>query len=247
VVVAVIPSRYASTRLPGKPLLDIGGQSLVQRVYGAVSRCSAIDRTIVATDDDRIVSHVASFGGEAVLTSATHESGTDRVAEVTATLPADALVINVQGDEPFLEPDLLDQLLTPLQSGQSDIATLATPIADEGSLFSPHVVKVVTGERQRAIYFSRHAIPYLRELPLGRWLERGVHRQHLGVYAFRNATLQQLTRLTVGSLERLERLEQLRWLQAGHTIHVVDCHSQGYGIDTPTDLERARAQVQTLP
>jgi 3-deoxy-manno-octulosonate cytidylyltransferase (CMP-KDO synthetase) len=247
VTLAVIPSRYASTRLPGKPLLDIAGKTLIRRVYEAVSDCQTIDRTVVATDDERIHAHVVDFGGQAVMTSPDHPSGTDRVAEVTAAYAADTLVVNVQGDEPFLQPELITSLLQPLREGQASLATLVTPIDNEQSLFSPNVVKAVCDQQHNALYFSRHAIPYLRGVALGQWIDRGVHLQHLGVYAFTNQILQEVTRLGGGALEQLELLEQLRWLQAGYTIRAVHCQTDSFGIDTPADLEAARRRLGHEP
>ncbi|WP_116124402.1 3-deoxy-manno-octulosonate cytidylyltransferase [Lewinella sp. IMCC34183] len=238
-VLAVIPARYASTRLPGKPLLDLGGESLVQRVYGAVRGAGVVDEVVVATDDERILQHVRGFGGAAVMTSADHPSGTDRVAEAARAYPTADLVVNVQGDEPFLLPEQLAAVVAPFSDDAVDIATLATPIRDEHALLSPNVVKVVRGTAGQALYFSRHAIPYLHDLPVGRWIDEGNHLQHIGLYAFRAPVLQLLTRLSPGELERQESLEQLRWLATGHRIHVALTDRPSLGIDTPADLAEA--------
>nr|WP_256534152.1 3-deoxy-manno-octulosonate cytidylyltransferase [Lewinella sp. JB7] len=236
---AVIPARYASTRLPGKPLADLAGQSLIQRVYGAVSGCTIVDRVIVATDDDRIFRHVESFGGSVVMTSPDHPSGTDRVAEAARQFPEAEIVVNVQGDEPFIEPAQIAGVVEPFRDAGIAICTLATPVRDEHALLSPNVVKVVRDAEGRALYFSRHAIPYLRDVPVGRWIDQGKHLQHLGLYAYRAGTLQQLTELAPAPLEADEALEQLRWLSAGFGIHVGLTDLPSIGIDTPADLAAA--------
>ena len=239
-VLAVIPARYGSTRLPGKPLLDLGGKTLIQRVYDAVHGAGAVDKVVVATDDHRILEHVTGFGGVGVLTDSAHPSGTDRVAEAARQFPEARLVVNVQGDEPFLLPEQLRSVTQPFEDPAVRIATLATPIRDEHGLLSPNVVKVVRDDGGQALYFSRHAVPYLRDLPVGLWIDQGIHLQHIGIYAFRAEVLQQLTKLPPATLERQESLEQLRWLAAGHRIHVALTDRPSLGIDTPADLEEAR-------
>ncbi|THH41464.1 3-deoxy-manno-octulosonate cytidylyltransferase [Neolewinella litorea] len=243
-VLAVIPARFASTRLPGKPLVDVGGETLVQRVYGAVRRAGVADEVVVATDDQRIFDHVMEFGGRAVMTSPDHLSGTDRVAEAARQFPEATIVINVQGDEPFLTADQLAAVIDPFADPKVSVATLATPIRDEHALLSPNVVKVVRGDDGQALYFSRHAIPYLRDVPIGRWIDAGKHFQHIGLYAFRAALLQELTALPPAPLEREESLEQLRWLAGGYRIHVALTDTPSLGIDTPADLEEAIRRLQ---
>lgn len=238
-IAAIIPARYDSSRFPGKPLADLAGRSLIRRVYEQVVSTKLMDRVVVATDDQRIYDHVNDFGGEVMMTSADHLSGTDRVAEVAEKMDDCELVINVQGDEPFVSKKQLAALIDCFKQNETTIATLARPIDDEKDLFSPNVVKVVCGENSQALYFSRQAIPFLRDQPLGRWLEAGVHLQHLGLYAFRRATLLQLTALPPAQLERQESLEQLRWLSAGYRIQVAIGHERSIGIDTPADLEKA--------
>ena len=237
---AVIPARYGSTRFPGKPLVDLGGQSLIQRVYGAILATRLVDEVVVATDDQRIADHVQSFGGRAIMTRSDHPTGTDRVAEAAAAFPAAELVINLQGDEPFIRADQIEALLRAFDKPEITVATLAAPVGDEHALLSPNVVKVVRDSDGRALYFSRHAIPYLRDVPIGRWIEEGRHLQHVGVYAFRAAALKELTRLPPDALEELEKLEQLRWLAAGYAIQVSVTERPSLGIDTPADLEEAR-------
>lgn len=236
---AIIPARYASTRFPGKPLADMAGKTMIQRVYEQVARTAEIDDVVVATDDERILDHVLGFGGKAMLTRADHPSGTDRVAEVAAGYPDAEIIVNVQGDEPFIDPRQIAAVVTPFVQPETNIATLAHPISDERALLSPNVVKVVRDQAGRALYFSRHAIPYLRDVPVGQWILAKKHLQHLGIYAFRAEVLQQLTSLPKGELENLESLEQLRWLAAGYKIHVGITDLPAIGIDTPEDMAAA--------
>ncbi|CAH1000299.1 3-deoxy-manno-octulosonate cytidylyltransferase [Neolewinella maritima] len=236
---AVIPARYASSRFPGKPLADLGGCSLIERVYTAVTSTGLFDTVVVATDDERIVDVVEQFGGSVVMTSPSHPSGTDRVAEASRFYPAARIVVNVQGDEPFVRKEELQQLLAAFDDEAVAIATLATVISEESQLLSPNVVKVVRDSRGGALYFSRHAIPFLRDVPLGRWIQEGKHLQHIGVYAYRADVLQSLTKLAPAALETDESLEQLRWLNAGYRIHVSLTDHPAIGIDTPADLEAA--------
>ena len=240
---ALIPARYASTRFPGKPLADMKGKTMIQRVYERVTGCAAIDRTIVVTDDRRIADHVREFGGEAMMTRTDHESGTDRIAEAAVQFPEAEIIVNVQGDEPFIDPRQITAVVEPFADPAVNIATLAHRISDERSLLSPNVVKVVRDGRGRALYFSRHAIPYLRDKPVGQWILEGKHLQHLGIYAYRNSILPQLTALPKGELEGDESLEQLRWLAAGHVIHVGLTDLPAIGIDTPDDLQRALTRI----
>ncbi|MFK8162476.1 MAG: 3-deoxy-manno-octulosonate cytidylyltransferase [Lewinella sp.] len=236
---AIIPARYASTRFPGKPLADMAGKTMIQRVYERVSSAAVIDDVVVATDDQRILDHVQGFGGKAVMTRSDHPSGTDRVAEVAAGFPDATIIVNVQGDEPFIDPEQIAAVVTPFSDPTIEITTLAHRISDERSLLSPNVVKVVRDEGRRALYFSRHAIPFLRDIPIGQWILEGKHLQHLGLYAYRAALLPELTTLPKGELEQLESLEQLRWLAAGYSIFVGLTDLPSVGIDTPEDLRRA--------
>ncbi|MCH8966298.1 MAG: 3-deoxy-manno-octulosonate cytidylyltransferase [Planctomycetes bacterium] len=244
---AIIPARYGSTRFPGKPLAQETGKYLVQHVYERVARCTAIDRVVVATDDDRIVAAVRSFGGEALMTQADHVSGTDRVAEAARMLDLadDDLVLNVQGDEPELAPGDLDRLIAELTGADRScrIATLAVPFADDapregpGSPLDPNCVKVVVDDQRRALYFSRSPIPYPRQTA-GRVDCPSQFLLHLGVYAFRADTLWAVTEtggLARGRLEIAESLEQLRWLEHGLPILVTMAEHRVVGIDTPHD------------
>lgn len=243
-ILAIIPARYASTRFPGKPLADMDGQSMIRRVYERVIAGEAIDEAIVATDDVRILDHVLSFGGRAMMTRRDHPSGTDRVAEVAAQFPGAEIIVNVQGDEPFIDPRQIAAVVAPFTEAEVAIATLAHPITNERALLSPNVVKVVRNDRGRALYFSRHAIPFLRDVPMGQWIDQGRHLQHLGLYAYRAEILPALTALPKGELEGDESLEQLRWLAAGYAIHVGITDLPAIGIDTPGDLEDAVALMR---
>lgn len=241
----VIPARYASTRLPAKALLRETGKYLVQHVYEQALRVRGVQTVIVATDDGRIVSAVESFGGRAVLTLRDHPSGTDRVAEVARSLDVD-IVINLQGDEPLVDPASLELLADLLRNDPlAEMATLAMPIANEETYRNPNCVKVVCGEGNRALYFSRSSIPYVRDghPEFG----RSTHfRHHLGLYAYRRTALLTLSALPPHPLEQLEKLEQLRALAQGWTIRVGVIAHAGRGVDTSADYERFVAEYRAL-
>ncbi len=227
---AVIPVRYASSRFPGKPLAKIAGIPMIDRVYGQVIKASTIDRVIVATDDKRIFDHCEKKGIQVIKTSPSHRSGTDRVAEASQNMACD-YIINVQGDEPFIPPDFLDQLATALRAEEITIATLYSRIEEHAISNDPSRVKVVMDNQSITLYFSRSPIPYSRSST-----EKVSYFQHLGVYGYRFETLQELTKLPVGKLESIEQLEQLRWLEHGYKIHMVKVSGVSPGIDTPEDL-----------
>jgi 3-deoxy-manno-octulosonate cytidylyltransferase (CMP-KDO synthetase) len=236
--VIVIPARYASTRLPGKPLLRSTGKYLIEHVYERACQARRVERVIVATDDRRIESAVKSFGGEVILTRNDHASGTDRVAEAVARVPAE-VVVNLQGDEPLIEPDALDfaaELLARHQNAA--MATLATPLRTLEQYHNPHCVKVVVGDLGQAIYFSRAPIPFVRDgaADLGR--EPLQFFQHIGLYAYRREFLLRLAQTPPSALEQLERLEQLRVLSLGQRIQVGVIPHAAAGVDTPEDYER---------
>jgi 3-deoxy-manno-octulosonate cytidylyltransferase (CMP-KDO synthetase) len=240
-VIAVIPARYGSTRLPAKALAEIDGVPMIVRVWRETAKAHSIDRTIVATDDARIADAVKRGGGEAMMTSPAHQSGTDRIAEVARQVPSD-IYINVQGDLPFINPADLDSLAEPMRADRSvAMATLATPIVDQNEWANPNVVKVVSGANGDALYFSRASIPYPRDaqrMP-------AVARRHIGVYAFRREFLLKFASLPQGVLERIEKLEQLRALENGYSIRVVPSVAPSLEIDTAEDLARARAQASS--
>jgi 3-deoxy-manno-octulosonate cytidylyltransferase (CMP-KDO synthetase) len=242
-VAGIIPARYGSSRLPGKPLALIAGKTMIQRVYERCTASPLLQSVCVATDDERVRDAVLAFGGQAMMTRADHPSGTDRVAEVAAALGAD-IVVNIQGDQPFMHPDMLDEAVRPLLEDASvEIATLMFRIVREEDLANPAVVKVVADLNGNALYFSRSLIPYPREN-----VEHGVF-EHVGVYAYRKETLMRLTKLPPTTLERVESLEQLRWLEHGVRIRVIEsqCADQafsGFSVDTPEDLARAEAMLR---
>lgn len=241
--IGIIPARYASTRFPGKPLADMKGKYMIQRVYEQARK--VLDHVCVATDDDRIFNAVQSFGGEVVMTSAQHRSGTDRCFEAYRTLGGhEDVVINIQGDEPFIKPEQIESLIACFDSPQIQIATLVRPFeATEGyeALANPNSPKVVLNERHEALYFSRSVIPYLRGVEPAEWLARHTYYKHIGMYGYRADVLGQITCLPQSSLELAESLEQLRWLQNGYTIKVGITTQETIGIDTPADLEKAIA------
>lgn len=242
-VLVVIPARWASTRFPGKPLANIQGKSMIQRVFEQVNKSSKINRVVVATDDARIFDHVKNFGGEVVMTREDHPSGTDRCAEVARQYPEAQLVINVQGDEPFIQPQQIDLLVdTLVHQTYANIATLAKQIDQKDRLFDPNVVKVVFSENFGAVYFSRHPIPFVRGVEPSHWLEHQTFFKHIGLYGFRRETLMEIAGLSPTPLERSESLEQLRWLEHGYRIAVGVTEWETLGIDTPEDLERANAE-----
>ncbi|MBF0371076.1 MAG: 3-deoxy-manno-octulosonate cytidylyltransferase [Magnetococcales bacterium] len=235
-VVAVIPARYQSSRLPGKPLADIAGRTMIQHVYERTAS-ARVDRVCVATDDERIMAVVKGFGGEAVMTSPDHVSGTDRVAEAVRGLGAD-LVVNVQGDEPLLNPEMIDAALQPLrEDSQIPMGTLAHPLTNPAEAINSDVVKVVCDRKGFALYFSRAPIPLTREADSPQ--PEGMLR-HIGLYVYRADFLQVFSKLPPTPLETRERLEQLRALEHGYRIRVVETSHEVIGVDTPDDLKRVR-------
>lgn len=244
-VVIVIPARYGSTRLPGKPLLPLCGKPLIQWVYERARRSARAARVRVATDDERIVRAVQSFGAEAVMTRVDHPSGTDRIAEAVRDIEAD-VVINVQGDEPLIDPGLIDALADSFAGSDAwDMATAATPIATPEELHNPAVVKVVWGAEHRALYFSREPIPHLRGASDdAAILAARLHWRHIGIYAYRRSFLARLVAAPPAPLEDAEKLEQLRALHLGARIRVLETAHVGLGVDTPEDVPRAEAALR---
>jgi len=235
-VVAIIPARYESTRLPGKPLALIDGKPMIQHVYERTCAVELVDRVLVATDDARVANAVRGFGGEVVMTSAAHQSGTDRIAEVATGLDAE-IVLNVQGDLPFLEAGMVDAAIALMRPDAAlPMATLKTPIRDRAEMANPNVVKVVTDRHGYALYFSRSPLPYWREAGA----ESACGYKHIGLYAYRRDFLLTFARLAPTPLERAEKLEQLRALEWGFRIKVAETPCVGIEVDTPQDLERAR-------
>lgn len=238
-ILGIIPARYASTRFPAKPLVDIAGQTMIERVYRQVKKSKSITKIIVATDHSKIFDHVISFGGNACMTSETHASGTDRCFEVlTKENEQFDYVINIQGDEPFIAPEQID-LLASLLDGITELATLSKKIEGSEQLFNPNIVKIVSSADGKALYFSRSPIPHIRNVDQTEWLSRHNFYKHIGMYAYRADILKQITTLIISSLEKAESLEQLRWLENGYSINVVETEFETIGIDTPEDLEKA--------
>lgn len=236
--IGIIPARYQSSRFPGKPLVDIHGKSMIQRVYEQCLKAK-LNRVVVATDDERIFKHVLDFGGEVVMTSSKHESGTDRIAEAAQklNLAADVTIINIQGDEPFIDPTDINLLADCFYDDSTEIATLIKLINDSETLFNTNTPKVVLGQNKQALYFSREAIPHLRGVDKKEWLDKS-YFQHIGIYAYKNQTLQTISKLPMGDLERSEGLEQLRWLENGYTIKTAITQSECIAVDSPEDLEK---------
>jgi 3-deoxy-manno-octulosonate cytidylyltransferase (CMP-KDO synthetase) len=243
VVVAIIPARYHSTRLPGKALLPLAGRPLIEHVYRRAARVGAVQRVLVATDDERIKAAVEAFGGESVMTDAGHRSGTDRLAEAAAAIPCD-VVVNVQGDEPLIDPRMIAEALEPFADPSVQMTTLRRRLESPDDLRAPDVVKVVVDARGDALYFSRAPIPWARDLP-GHFAP-GLTCKHIGLYAYRREFLLTLARLPPTPLEEAESLEQLRALEHGYRIRTVETAFDSTGVDTPADLARARAQLESV-
>ena len=247
---AVIPARYGSTRFEGKPLADILGKPMIQHVYEGVRQSKLIDEVIVATDDQRIIEAVKSFGGKAVTTSPTHFTGTDRVAEVAKKLRSE-IIVNVQGDEPLIKGDIIDKAIRPLLVDDTlQLSTLMTRIEEVRDWLNPHIVKVVADQKDFALYFSRSPIPFPRELQIGRLESNpfGTNRplpkrvfKHIGVYVFRRKFLLQFSKMKPTPLEKLEKLEQLRALENGHRIQVTPVDYEPICVDTPEDIQKVEA------
>jgi 3-deoxy-manno-octulosonate cytidylyltransferase (CMP-KDO synthetase) len=232
--VAIIPSRFGSSRLPGKPLLQIEGRTLIEHVYRQVERVRGLGSIIVATDDDRIASTVSAFGGNAVITRSDHPSGTDRLAEASSGFPDDTIVVNVQGDEPMIEPEVVEQLLAAASLRDAEVVTAMTPLSDPARIADPANVKVVTDRNGFAMYFSRSPIP-----------SSGRTFLHLGLYAYTARFLRTFQTLRPTPLEVAERLEQLRILENGFRLRVVEVESESWGIDTPADLRAFEDWLRT--
>jgi len=240
--VAIIPARYASTRFPGKPLVDIGGKTMIQRVYDQVSK--VLDDVYVATDDKRIFDKVRSFGGKVIMTSDAHRSGTDRCYEAFTKLDDwFDVVINVQGDEPFIQPEQIEALKNCFADDETQIATLVKKITDKDGvevLFNPNSPKVVIDKQNNALYFSRSPMPYKRGSDEKNWMAEHDYYKHVGVYAYRSEVLSQIVQMPPSKLELAESLEQLRWLENGLKIKAGFTDVETVGIDTPEDLEKIK-------
>ena len=238
-ILGIIPARFASSRFPGKPLIDIGGKSMIERVYAQAKKSSQLNRVIIATDNQQIFDHVSDKGCEVLMTSPDHVSGTDRCAEALTLIkePFD-YVVNIQGDEPFIDPKQID-LLASLFDGETELATLVKKITNQETLFSSNIVKVVANNRNQAIYFSRSPIPHVRNIPEADWMKKHTFYKHIGMYGYRADILKEITLLKPSGLEVAESLEQLRWIENGYIIKIAETEIETMGIDSPEDLDRA--------
>lgn len=238
-ILGIIPARFGSTRFPGKPLIDINGKTMIQRVYEQAQHSVHLTDVIVATDDERIFNHVKGFEGKVILTSSSHESGTDRCAEVLEKCGEDYnIVVNIQGDEPFIDPDQINQLCQCFDDGKTDVATLIKKIETEEELFNPNKPKVIVDNNNFALLFSRAAIPFLKGWNQELWMSKHTYFKHIGIYGYRVNVLKKIAQLKVSKLEKAEGLEQLRWLENGFNIKVAETKLEAISIDTPEDLEK---------
>jgi 3-deoxy-manno-octulosonate cytidylyltransferase (CMP-KDO synthetase) len=238
-IIGIIPARYASTRFPGKPLADVGGKPMIRRVYEQAKKSTSLSRVVVATDDARIEKCVLDFGGEVCITSPDHPSGTDRCAEVIQKLKLDCdAIVNVQGDEPFIDPQQIELLCSCFDDERTQLATLVKKITSAEVLFNPNSPKVIIDKEHFAIYFSRHPIPYIRGVEESSWLACETFYQHIGIYGYRIQALKEITLLSPSSLEKAESLEQLRWIENGYRIKTAATILDTLAIDTPDDLEK---------
>lgn len=238
-VLAVIPARYASSRLPGKPLVSLGGKTMIERVWSRASQATSLSGVIVATEDERIRAAVQAFGGKVAMTRSDHRSGTERIAEVAATHKDVEIFVNVQGDEPLIEPAAIDELVAAIQSDDEvDVATLAVPIHNPPDIMDPNICKVVLDFDGNALYFSRAPIPWVRDREAPVHVR---HLKHLGLYAFRREALLEFATFPQGDLERIEQLEQLRWLENGYRIRVAETEHDSVSVDVPEDVARIEA------
>ncbi|MCR8559855.1 3-deoxy-manno-octulosonate cytidylyltransferase [Mucilaginibacter sp. BJC16-A38] len=239
-ILGIIPARFASSRFPGKPLVDIAGRSMIQRVYEQAKKCIHLTEVIVATDDTRIYDHVLHFGGVAIMTSPDHQSGTDRCAEVALQHPQYNVVINIQGDEPYIDPEQISKLAACFNNPDTQLATLVKKVLTEQELFNVNSPKVVVNKLSEAVYFSRSPLPHIRGQEQQNWLSHFTYFKHIGIYGYRADVLQEVTKLPVSSLEKAESLEQLRWIENGYRIKVAETELETHAIDAPEDLEKLR-------
>lgn len=239
--IGIIPARYASTRFPGKPLADINGKSMIERVFEQAKK--TLECVYVATDDDRIANEVTRFGGNVIMTSENHQSGTDRIAEAIEKIQSETrtnfdIVINIQGDEPFIYPEQIQEIKSCFKNPETQIATLVKKIENEEDIFNVNKPKVVFNKNMQAILFSRSPIPFLRNIKKEQWHLNHDFYKHIGMYAYKTGVLKALTKLQQSKLEIAESLEQLRWLENGYNISVAITQFESYGIDTPEDLKK---------
>nr|NQU92450.1 3-deoxy-manno-octulosonate cytidylyltransferase [Bacteroidota bacterium] len=241
-IAGIIPSRYDSSRFPGKPLADIMGKTMIRRVYDQACKADTLEKVVVATDDQRIFDEITNNGGNAMMTASYHQSGTDRCSEVIEKLNSQGetfdAVINIQGDEPFIDPGQINQVANIMQDATIQIATLIKEIQSAEEIFYPNVVKVVVDNRMKAIYFSRSAIPWVRNTNKTDWIQKRKFYKHIGIYAYRTEVLMKIVKLMSGSLESAESLEQLRWIENGYSVQTIVTDFESIAVDTPQDLSK---------
>ena len=235
-ILGIIPARFESSRFPGKPLIDIAGKSMIQRVYEQCQKSSRLDKLIVATDDQRILDHLKTFGGQGIMTSSIHASGTDRCGEVAEHFPEFDILVNIQGDEPMIDPHQLDLLCSCYDDVNTRIATLVKLIHTNEELVNENTPKVILNKNHQAVFFSRATIPYLRGKKIDNWLSEHAFYKHIGIYAFKRQILSEIIKLPVSNLEIAEGLEQLRWIENGYPIQAAITTKESQAIDTPDDL-----------
>jgi 3-deoxy-manno-octulosonate cytidylyltransferase (CMP-KDO synthetase) len=237
-IIGIIPSRFGSTRFPGKPLVDINGTSMIQRVYEQAKKATRLTDVVVATDDQRIFDHVKEFGGQVIMTGPTHQSGTDRCAEIISKDEKHdhVVVINIQGDEPYIHPEQIDQLCACFDDSTTKLATLVNEIKSSDELFNHNNVKVILNKLGEAIYFSRSPIPYCRNFPEQEWIKHQTYYKHIGIYGYHRDTLIEVAKLEKTKLEITESLEQLRWIENGYKIRAEITAYESISIDIPEDL-----------
>ncbi len=235
--IGIIPARFASTRFPGKPLVNIQGKTMIQRVFEQASKAKILSKVLVATDNSQIFNHVESFGGNVVMTSENHKTGTERCFEVIHKLNETFdVVINIQGDEPFIAPEQIEKVAPCFKNQEIQIATLLKKLSDNEELFNQNIIKAVVDKNKKAIYFSRNPIPFYRGKEKNNWLKNHEYFKHIGIYAYRTDILQQIVKLSPSPLELAESLEQLRWIENGFSINVEYTDIESFSIDTPEDL-----------
>ncbi len=237
-ILGIIPARFASTRLPGKPLVNLAGKTMIRRVYEQALQAHLINHLVVATDDERIVKEVENFGGNVILTLTQHQSGTDRCAEVAEKIPGYDVVINIQGDEPLINPAQINLLASCFNNPSTSIATLVKKIETLDELHNFGTPKVVLNKQLEAIYFSRQALPHLRDIPQIDWLAQHTFYKHIGIYGFLTPTLLSISKLATSTLEKMEMLEQLRWIENGHKIKVAITDVESISVDSVEDVEK---------
>jgi 3-deoxy-manno-octulosonate cytidylyltransferase (CMP-KDO synthetase) len=243
-ILGIIPARYASTRFPGKPLIDLDGKSMIQRVYEQAKKASSLAEVVVATDDNQIFKAVKDFKGNVIMTSDIHQSGTDRCAEVSKRMIGFDAIINIQGDEPLIDPKQINLLANCFNDISTELATLVKKIETSAELFNPNTPKVIINKKSEAIYFSRQVIPYLKNVEPEDLLGKHTFYKHIGIYGYLTTTLGIISRIPIGNLEKAEMLEQLRWIENGYKIRVAITKKESLAIDIPEDVEKVLAALK---